>query len=272
MPLVFTPLTDTEWDTLRPLLGQPAHRRGRRCDARARMDAIFLVACHNLPWRLLPAQFGRWESVARHFRRLDDAGVWERLLRAVRIARPGTPLAALRGRVCRACRKLHGARRIRIIWLARALGMAEALPAPPEWCADPIMSVFLAKHPPAFCFMTGPEILGHRSGAVGAEITMRMLLHNIARGPRWVPRWVRLAWWWADAPRHQRHQPGQPSRASFRVGGRGPAAAAGRAFAAALQAAGLAAGLAEGLAEGLAKGLAEGLAEGPRLAAAPAGG
>ncbi len=81
-----------------------------------------------------------------------------------------------------------------MIWLARALGVAEALPAPPEWCADPIMSVYLQKRVPAFCSMTTDELLRTRYHEARAEIRLRMALHDVARGPRWVPRWVKLAW------------------------------------------------------------------------------
>jgi hypothetical protein len=133
--------------------------------------------------------------VARHFRRLDDSGLWERLLRAVRIARPGTPLAALRARaVCRACRKLRGARGIRMNWLARALRVEEALPAPPECCANPFVSVYLRERPPALCFVTAEEMLRTRYHEVRAEIRVRKWLHDIARGPRWVPPQVRRSW------------------------------------------------------------------------------
>ncbi len=96
--------------------------------------------------------------------------------------------------MCRACRKLSGARRIRMVWLARTLGVAEALPAPPEWCADPIMSVHLRRRTRKFCSMTTDELLRTRYQEVRAEIRLRMCLHDIARGPRWVPRQVRLAW------------------------------------------------------------------------------
>jgi transposase len=73
------------------------------------MDAIFWVACTVEPWRCLPEAFGSGQTAARHFRRLDDAGVWDRLLEAIAYG-GGSPereavVRALRTRVCRACRR-----------------------------------------------------------------------------------------------------------------------------------------------------------------------
>jgi transposase len=50
---------------------------------RARLDAIFHAAVTGDPWRLLPERFGKPFTVARHFRRLSHAGLWQRLMYAL---------------------------------------------------------------------------------------------------------------------------------------------------------------------------------------------
>jgi transposase len=109
-------------------------------DARARMDAIFWIAASGQPWHTLPSSFGKADTVSRHFRRLAQAGLWERLLRA--LARPDAPAAlrALEHWICRACRRATRIRGLRIIVLARRLGFLSALKGPSWLLPDPDLS------------------------------------------------------------------------------------------------------------------------------------
>src|SRR3712207_5323725 len=134
------PLTDAEWDALLPfVLVQDRPGRPLR-DARARMDAILRVAASGSAWHTVPPRFGKPDTVSRHFRRLAHAGLWERLLRA--LARPDPPLAllAIEHWVVRACRRATRLRGLRIIVLARRLGLLSALRAPPWLLPDPSSS------------------------------------------------------------------------------------------------------------------------------------
>ena len=100
-------LTDPQWDALRPHLA------------------------HAAPWQGVPSQVGHAGTVARHFRRLTGAGLWERLLQALADLGPRHPLQALRRVIFRAARRAYRIRGLGIIVLARRLGFPRALPAPP---------------------------------------------------------------------------------------------------------------------------------------------
>src|SRR5689334_14756312 len=73
-------ISDADWDRGRDLL--PA--RGPKGDPRSFVDAVLWIARTGAPWRDLPDRFGNWNSVWRRFRRWAVAGVWGRVLGAVR--------------------------------------------------------------------------------------------------------------------------------------------------------------------------------------------
>src|SRR5689334_18350316 len=77
-------------------------------DPRARLDAIFRAVMlkrpnteggGRAPWRLLPPEFGKADTIARCYRRWTRAGLWLRLLRAVAAAEPSSVLARLAYRI-----------------------------------------------------------------------------------------------------------------------------------------------------------------------------
>ena len=139
-PRRWQPLSDTEWDELLPLV-LVQNRPGRPLrDARKRMDAIFWIAASGSAWHTLPIAFGKADTIRRHFRRLAQAGFWERLLRA--LARPDAPAAirALEHWICCACRRATRLRGLRIIALARRLGFLSALKAPSWLLPNPDLS------------------------------------------------------------------------------------------------------------------------------------
>src|SRR5919107_6075916 len=65
-----TDLTDEEWERIRPILPQPA-RRGRRPKVNLReiLNAIRYLARTGCGWRMLPHEFGAWQTVYWWFRR-----------------------------------------------------------------------------------------------------------------------------------------------------------------------------------------------------------
>ena len=65
-----TPLTDLQFHALLPYI-LPRSPAGRQIgDLRARMDAIFSLACTTAPWRAIPPEHGNPDTIARYFRRL----------------------------------------------------------------------------------------------------------------------------------------------------------------------------------------------------------
>lgn len=70
----------SDWKRIKGLL--PA--RGPKADDRKFVNAVLWVARTGAPWRDLPARLGNWNSVWRRFRRWAQAGVWGRVLGAVR--------------------------------------------------------------------------------------------------------------------------------------------------------------------------------------------
>ncbi|MEI8146268.1 MAG: transposase, partial [Alphaproteobacteria bacterium] len=94
----FTALSDRQWDALRPyVLAQKAGPAGRKVvDLRQRMNAILFLLSTDAPWRELPEGYGPAGTVARHFRRLAHAGLWEHLLEALHDLGPRHPLQQLR--------------------------------------------------------------------------------------------------------------------------------------------------------------------------------
>jgi transposase len=77
-------LTDAQWERLRPLhppqkakTGRPAH------DHRRIVEAILWLDRSGAPWRDLPAEYGRWQTVSSRFYRWRQQGVWDRVLAAL---------------------------------------------------------------------------------------------------------------------------------------------------------------------------------------------
>ena len=134
------PLSDAEWGALLPfVLVQNGPGRPLR-DARARMDAIFWTAASGSAWRTTPPRFGEPDTVARHFRRLTHAGLWERLLKALALPDAPPALLALEHRVVSACRRAARLAGPGLPALARRLGFLSALKAPPLFLPEPDLS------------------------------------------------------------------------------------------------------------------------------------
>ncbi|UPY37865.1 transposase [Sediminicoccus sp. KRV36] len=136
----FTALSDRQWDALRPY-AEKDHPAGRpMADLRQRMNAILFLMSTDAPWRELPPEYGPAGTVARHYRRLTHAGLWENLLIALHDLGPRHPLQQLRRLIFRAVRRAASLRGLRIIVLARRLKLLEALPGPAWMVADPDLS------------------------------------------------------------------------------------------------------------------------------------
>ena len=183
----FTALTDLQWDALRPFLAQ-ASRAGRPItDPRRRMDGMLMLLSTDAPWREVPARYGDAGTVARHFRRLTAAGLWERLLQA--LADAGQPLQSLRRLIFRGARRAYRLRGLGLIVLARRLRMPGALPGPAWMVPDPDLSETLVS-----LQMRYVKNFGLKGFAAYVLLHGRMLrnLLTLAGGRRHIPRSIRL--------------------------------------------------------------------------------
>ena len=133
-------MTDLEWHALMPFVLRRAGPGRPLRELRERMDAVFWVAAHHAKWRELPEEFGRWGTVARHFRRMTHGGLWQRLLIELRGTDRRHPLRAIEHFICRAARRAYRLLGLHLIVLARRLGLSAALPGPPWLLPDPDLS------------------------------------------------------------------------------------------------------------------------------------
>jgi transposase len=74
-------MADAEWAYLGPFLVRGRGRPPR--NHRRVLDAIFWMMRTGAPWRDVPEELGKWNSVWRQFRRWADSGVWDVILEAL---------------------------------------------------------------------------------------------------------------------------------------------------------------------------------------------
>ena len=74
-------LTDDQWTKIRDFLRpDPNAYVGHEAKCRRFVEAVKWMSRSGAQWRLLPSEFGNWNSVFKRFRRWCDNGVWERML------------------------------------------------------------------------------------------------------------------------------------------------------------------------------------------------
>src|ERR1017187_828731 len=76
-----TDLTDEEWDYIKSLVPAPKSGKGKRgrpikLDRRHLANAIFYVDRSGCAWRLLPRDFGPWQTVYGYFRQWSQDWTW----------------------------------------------------------------------------------------------------------------------------------------------------------------------------------------------------
>ena len=73
-------MSDEEWAFFEPFV---TAQTGRPSDYRRVLDGIFWVTRTGAPWRDLPEELGKWNSVYQQFRRWSLSGLWDLLLDAL---------------------------------------------------------------------------------------------------------------------------------------------------------------------------------------------
>jgi putative transposase len=76
-----TDLTDEEWNQIKSLVPAPKSGRGKRGrpirnDRRTLVNAVFYVVRAGCAWRLLPKDFGPWQTVYGYFRQWSQDWTW----------------------------------------------------------------------------------------------------------------------------------------------------------------------------------------------------
>jgi putative transposase len=73
-------ISDTDWKRIAGLLPGKKTDPGRTArDNRLFLDAVLWIGRTGSPWRDLPEEFGKWNSIYRRFSRWSKTGVWERV-------------------------------------------------------------------------------------------------------------------------------------------------------------------------------------------------
>lgn len=82
-----TDLTDGQWPVLQALLPPRQWRPGGSgrppCEVRTVINGIVYVTKTGCQWRMLPKEFGRWQTVYGYFNRWSQQGVWQQLMEAL---------------------------------------------------------------------------------------------------------------------------------------------------------------------------------------------
>jgi putative transposase len=83
-----TDVSDAQWEVLQLVLPQPTWRPGgpgrKPTDLRRAINGIFYITKTGCQWRMLPTEFGPWETVYGYFRRWRRAGVWAQVMDTLR--------------------------------------------------------------------------------------------------------------------------------------------------------------------------------------------
>jgi len=110
-------LTDEQWERLEPLLPPQRPLTGRpNKEHRTILNGVLWILRTGAPWRDLPERYGAWQTVYSRFRRWQQAGIWDVVLRGLQAeaAHDGTldgSLTMIDGSTIRAHQHAAGARK-----------------------------------------------------------------------------------------------------------------------------------------------------------------
>ena len=77
-------INDRVWKLLEPLLpGQEGQWGGIAKNNRMFLNGVFWEMRTGAPWRDLPPEYGKWNTIYQRFKRWRDNGTWERILKVL---------------------------------------------------------------------------------------------------------------------------------------------------------------------------------------------
>ena len=121
---MLTRMTDDDWAVVLEVFAAARSRRGDKGqDDRRFLEALHFFTLHNITWRALPAEFGKWNSVWKRFWRLSRTGVFEAFFEALAsLSRTAHLVQMFDSTVVRAHVSAAGAKggRTRRLWATRA--------------------------------------------------------------------------------------------------------------------------------------------------------
>ena len=81
---MLTRMTEQDWEIVLEVFAAARSRQGAKGrDDRRFLEALHFFSVHNITWRALPAEFGKWNSIWKRFWRLSQSGVFEAFFEAL---------------------------------------------------------------------------------------------------------------------------------------------------------------------------------------------
>ena len=108
--MIRTVLQDHQWAAMEPhCLGKPEDPGRSGTDNRLFIEAVLYKARTGCPWRDLPSEFGKWNTIFVRFNDWSKAGVFEAIFEALSDV-PDMEYAMIDGTIVSVHRHGHGAK------------------------------------------------------------------------------------------------------------------------------------------------------------------
>ena len=162
---MLTRMTEEDWTIVLEVFRASCSRRGDKGrDDRNFLQALHYFTLHNITWRALPAEFGKWNTVWKRFWRVSRVGVFEAFFEALAaLSRTAHLVQMFDSTIVRAHVSAAGAKGGSMVrrWAARA--EASRPRSTSRWisraCRSPSISPRARRataHSSRFCSISGP--------------------------------------------------------------------------------------------------------------------